>query len=546
MTSLVLTNNAQSTIDGTLAIGATTLNVAAGQGALFPNPGANEWFPLTLIAADGSSYEIVRATARTTDAITIIRAQEGTSDLAFANSDIVSHRMTAAALLDLANQGIDTIQTATGSVNAYAISLSALTAYADGQSFQFIPNLSNTATATLTVNALAAVGLRKYSADGLGTLEALSANDIIDAQAASVHYENSSGFFILDNPVVADIPTATGAIEGTVILASDPQTYSIGGNNTKPVTQKTASQIVEQAVSAVITPAIPAPWRYYGAASSPGGNVTINSSTLFVPGVDQEYESLDLQVGGSILCEDGSANVYRGVLIIRATVSITIDGVLELPDAPIIYNGGERHVGPAGTAPDTTFNAEYRQFQEALVGLQAPGGHIQANYVRAAIKQGVAMPHFIGGIGTCRWTQTHLGRKDYDAGTVPASDQPWLPCGGCILIAPVINIGANAQIVMSSRYRTPTSTDAGDAGGGMLLASCPAAGLTVDAGAQFAAGMDSTDFQSSATWASDRSLLLAGTNVAQDGSTVGDRHAFAWSGQFMHVQNDVPNVIDIF
>ena len=53
--SVVLTNNAVSSI---LSISGTTLEVAAGSGALFPNPTGTEWFPLTLIKADGTGYEL--------------------------------------------------------------------------------------------------------------------------------------------------------------------------------------------------------------------------------------------------------------------------------------------------------------------------------------------------------------------------------------------------------------------------------------------------------------------------------------------------------
>ena len=87
MTSFVVKNNAESTIaDNPLAQAAVTLNVAAGEGANFPTT-----FPFLITLWDEETYpdpsddsgmEIVKCTGRTTDALTIVRAQEGTADVA--------------------------------------------------------------------------------------------------------------------------------------------------------------------------------------------------------------------------------------------------------------------------------------------------------------------------------------------------------------------------------------------------------------------------------------------------------------------------------
>jgi hypothetical protein len=74
-------NNAESTLNGTLTIGATTINLAAGQGSRFPSPGANEFFYVTLFekntGGDQINYEIVKCTARVGDALTVLRDAEG-------------------------------------------------------------------------------------------------------------------------------------------------------------------------------------------------------------------------------------------------------------------------------------------------------------------------------------------------------------------------------------------------------------------------------------------------------------------------------------
>lgn len=105
MTSFVVKNNAESTVaDNPLAQAATTLNVAAGGGGEFPST-----FPFLITLWDESTYpdptddsgmEIVKCTGRTTDALTIVRAQEGTADVAHALGERVAMLMTAGILND--------------------------------------------------------------------------------------------------------------------------------------------------------------------------------------------------------------------------------------------------------------------------------------------------------------------------------------------------------------------------------------------------------------------------------------------------------------
>jgi|LGVF01.1.fsa_nt_gb hypothetical protein len=83
--SFKLKNNASSIVaNNPLAVGGLTLNVAGGEGANFPTTGN---FRLTIWNADtyanpgdDPDMEIVECTSRSVDALTIIRAREGTSD----------------------------------------------------------------------------------------------------------------------------------------------------------------------------------------------------------------------------------------------------------------------------------------------------------------------------------------------------------------------------------------------------------------------------------------------------------------------------------
>lgn len=94
--TILFANDATSTLAGAITNVATTVNLQAGGGALFPNPGAGQYFVLTFIdAATGLIKEIVQVTARVVDALTIVRAQEGTTAKAWLAGDIAASLWTA-------------------------------------------------------------------------------------------------------------------------------------------------------------------------------------------------------------------------------------------------------------------------------------------------------------------------------------------------------------------------------------------------------------------------------------------------------------------
>lgn len=99
-------NNASSKLAGSLTNVATSLSVTATEGAKFPALGAGEWFMATLIKLVGGLpvYEIVRVTARATDTLTIVRAQESTTATTFSAGDLIDLRPTAGGLSNMAQQ----------------------------------------------------------------------------------------------------------------------------------------------------------------------------------------------------------------------------------------------------------------------------------------------------------------------------------------------------------------------------------------------------------------------------------------------------------
>lgn len=102
MTRLVkFANNAVSRLAGNITNIATTLTITPGDGAKFPALGAGEYFPATLVKADGT-LEIVKVTARSTDTLTIERAIEPVGGVqtayAFSAGDKIELRLTAGSV----------------------------------------------------------------------------------------------------------------------------------------------------------------------------------------------------------------------------------------------------------------------------------------------------------------------------------------------------------------------------------------------------------------------------------------------------------------
>jgi hypothetical protein len=91
--SSLISNNAASVLASSITDSDTTIVLATGDGALFPSPTGSEWFPLTLQGS--GTLEILRATARSGDTLTVERAQEGTTALAFSAGDRAELRFTA-------------------------------------------------------------------------------------------------------------------------------------------------------------------------------------------------------------------------------------------------------------------------------------------------------------------------------------------------------------------------------------------------------------------------------------------------------------------
>lgn len=100
--SVKFSNNGHSTLASSLTTSATSITLASGHGARFPSLTGSEYFYATLIDSS-NNLEIVKVTARSSDVLTVTRAQESTTARAYAVGDRVELRVTAQGLVDLAS-----------------------------------------------------------------------------------------------------------------------------------------------------------------------------------------------------------------------------------------------------------------------------------------------------------------------------------------------------------------------------------------------------------------------------------------------------------
>lgn len=117
--AVMLSNNASSTLSGSINTAVTVLSINADDATRFPSPSPGDWFPVTLIDSSGN-MEIMRCTGRSGGTLTVLRAQEGTTAKAFPAGGRVDLRLTAAAYKEVT----DTLATHADTLSIHADALS--------------------------------------------------------------------------------------------------------------------------------------------------------------------------------------------------------------------------------------------------------------------------------------------------------------------------------------------------------------------------------------------------------------------------------------
>ncbi|WP_299077075.1 hypothetical protein [uncultured Paraglaciecola sp.] len=100
MANVLITNNAYSTLASSITDVDTSITVATGEGARFPLPSGGDYFYVTLIDTS-NNLEVVKCTARSSDALTVTRGEDNTTARAYSAADRIELRPTAAMLEDI-------------------------------------------------------------------------------------------------------------------------------------------------------------------------------------------------------------------------------------------------------------------------------------------------------------------------------------------------------------------------------------------------------------------------------------------------------------
>ena len=113
MSNITFTNFAATTLASGINTVVTSLTVATGTGTLFPTlAGAQYFYAVLADAATGTTREVIKVTARSTDTFTIVRAQDNTTAKSYITGDKIELRLTAAGIATLATT--ETAQTLAG------------------------------------------------------------------------------------------------------------------------------------------------------------------------------------------------------------------------------------------------------------------------------------------------------------------------------------------------------------------------------------------------------------------------------------------------
>lgn len=94
---VILKNNASSTLATAITASDTALTVA--DGSQFPALSTDEYFYATLMSPAGTT-EIIKVTARVSNSMTVVRAQDGSSAASFQVGALVEMRVNAASVRD--------------------------------------------------------------------------------------------------------------------------------------------------------------------------------------------------------------------------------------------------------------------------------------------------------------------------------------------------------------------------------------------------------------------------------------------------------------
>ncbi|EOU3148858.1 hypothetical protein AB8884_20020 [Yersinia enterocolitica] len=342
--TLLSANNASTVLSAGISASATTLTVNTGTGGLFPSPvSGTSFFKLTLIdAATGTLTEIVHVTARTGDAMTIVRGQEGTTNRLWSANDIAANMMTAGTLDLFAQSG------SLGGAASLNVGTTAGTVAAGNDS-----RITGAAQFTQLTGVIGTSRNAKMSVTAASSTATFTADELIVQTALGGLQYKLSSF----NKTINLATTGAGGMDtGTVPANGFVALYAIYN----PTTQISALLAVN--ASSVVAPEV------YGGSNIPAGytasalvSVLPTSASQLAP-VIQQGRRVSI-VGASILSGSGAPSSLAALAItviplnttlirMSATVGIITNdttGVLEVAASAALVGAKRISLGASGT-----------------------------------------------------------------------------------------------------------------------------------------------------------------------------------------------------
>ncbi len=220
MAQALFKNNAFSTLASGINTSVTSITVAAGDGALFPAPTDGNYFYVTLIDTS-NNLEIVKCTARSTDALTVVRAQESTTARAYSSGDRIELRVTGAGLTDV-------VTTAAASATAAASSAAASAASFDSFDDRFL-GAKSSAPSTDNDSAALVVGALYFN----------TSDDNMYVRNAA-----NNAWLTVNNTVASALATAYAVKVDGVAAGSDhsAKAWAVGGTGVTDTSSKGAAK----------------------------------------------------------------------------------------------------------------------------------------------------------------------------------------------------------------------------------------------------------------------------------------------------------------